>query len=264
MVYLPSMTIKKLDIFQFKSAGAFLTETYRLSKIQKKKVTLKQWAKNCGFKSPRALGMVFTGERLPSLNVVNSVSKILKFNHREHSYFVLLSERDRKQKQKKSTFEIDMQLTEMQTKVNVVPVNCTLTGQIVGDWYHLVIRQLAGKNGIQNDPAKISKLLKGKVTATEIRFGIDRMLKAGLLKIDAQGVLRITDDGLNFQSDVPSTAIQLHHLQMLDRAKESIKEVDVAQREFNSLTISMASQDLVAAKEMLRAFHAEFNKKFHR
>ena len=225
--------------------------------------TLEDWGRTLGYRSPRSMGMVLAGQRLPSRDLVHRLSRLLSFSDREHRYFELLVEIERLKRRKKNiNGAVLEEIKRIRGHIPKRHIMREKTFSFIAEWYHLVIRQLVGTKHFRNDPLWIKKQLRNKVSPAEIRASIKNMLGLGLIKRDAQGKLLPQDVPITTESDLASLAVRLHHRQMMTRAAEALQEQPVLAREFDSKTFNMNPRRMADAKRALRKLRDEFIREF--
>jgi uncharacterized protein (TIGR02147 family) len=229
---------------------------------QKKKWTLKEFARRLGYQSPRSIGMVLAGERLPSTEMINRISIICSHSPMERRYFELLIQLEKYKRKHKDPYLVLEQIRELNPKIDNIVMFDAETFRFIAEWYHLVIKQLIDTPNFREDAGWIRKRLYNKVTTAEIRQAIATMLKLGILERSEQGRLATTGKFISTQSDVVNLASRHHHSQMIDRAKESLNNQDIHMREFDSRTMRFDRKNIPAAKKMIHDFRNQFIQRF--
>ncbi len=132
----------------------------------------------------------------------------------------------------------------------------------ITEWFFLVIKQLVETPSFKEDPTWIQKRLRNKVSISQIHSAIEAMLSLGILMRTESGKLCSSHKSVTTKSDISDIAVQIHHKQMLDRAKESIGEQAVLEREVDSKTFRMNPSRMGEAKIFLRKLRDEFLRNF--
>ena len=85
------MSDQKISIFNFDNYLDFLKVVAQpKDSAETNKLTLEDWAKRLGYRSPSSLSMVLKGQRLPSQDMLQAISEDLKLNQFEIQYLELL------------------------------------------------------------------------------------------------------------------------------------------------------------------------------
>jgi uncharacterized protein (TIGR02147 family) len=251
------------DIFDFADHRAFLRASQRKHPATNRAMTLEVWVKRLGYQSPRSVAMVLKGQRLPSRDLIEALSKDLKLDTPRMRYFELLVQRERHAQEGEKLDHIHRDIQELNPKNLKRKVLDESRLTPISDWHNLVVRQLVDLPGFQEDEAWISKRLRGKVSPEAIKQGIALMLRNGYLVRTREGKLELPgEEALITKQDVPSTDIRRHHAGMMQRAVEALVEQDVSAREFGTCTIRVDAKRLAEAKKAIREFQASFNARF--
>ena len=244
-----------LNLFEFVHYRDFLGHLKQSHWVARgRPLTLDRISQKLGYRSPRLLGMVLKGQRLPSQEFMDRLASHLKLNVSQKRYLQLLVRYERLKSKGKDTQPIIEEIREL---IPGAHYDLELENHVfhyVADWYTLVIRQLQNIKGIQWNPARIRNLLRNKVSTAQVSQAIHSLQKLQLIGDQAS-------DNLISKQDIPSTAIKKHHEQM---ALEALYEQPVEDREFSALTIAVHQDDIDEAKQFIRSFRDQFNKRFSR
>ncbi|WP_413580904.1 TIGR02147 family protein [Bdellovibrio sp. HCB288] len=122
---------------------------------------------------------------------------------------------------------------------------------LIADWQNLAVLELIDLPEMNHNHAEIANRLK--ITVGEAEATIDRLMQVGLLK-EENGKWKPSDPDSTTSSDVPSTAIQNFHRQMLGRAQRSLQVDPVESRDLSSVVFGVDADQLAYAKERIREF----------
>ncbi len=126
--------------------------------------------------------------------------------------------------------------------------------KLISRWYHFAILGLAElKSNVADGSWIADKLGISEVIATE---AFHTMVKAGYLRLE-RGQFRVQQT-VETKSDVSSAEVRKYHKQVLHLASLKIEDVEMAQREFLSMTLAINPRNIQAAKEMIRKFKNQF------
>jgi uncharacterized protein (TIGR02147 family) len=252
------------SIFEYQSFRDYLENIRRLPlTLSKRPLTYGLWAKRLGYKSPRIVGMVFKGRRLPSADMIERLGRVLKLNRSELRYFNLLVKLERGRIRGRDTRGIIEDLEELNPTARDRYQVEEGTFSFIADWYHVVLRQLIESPDFREDPAWISQKLRKKVSEAQIRQALHTLLNLKLVARDeATHRLARHQKSLVTTHDVPSGALKSHHTQMIQRALEAVTEQDVSERELSATALQFDATKLDEAKKAIRQFRDNFDKKF--
>jgi uncharacterized protein (TIGR02147 family) len=223
-------------------------------------MSAREWSERLGYKSPQSISMILSGERLPSRALTHKLAKELNLGLRETRYFELLIDLKAAARRGQDTRVILDQLEELHPAfLDHVTVD-EATFKYMSEWFCLVIKQLIGRPDFVESPEWIAGQLGGKISLKDAEVGLKIIENLGLA-VRENGKLKPAKDVRTTQ-DVPSEAIKLFHSQMLDRAKEALREQSVEDREIQALTLQMPASRVKEAKDEVRKFMRSFNEKF--
>jgi uncharacterized protein (TIGR02147 family) len=128
------------------------------------------------------------------------------------------------------------------------------------DWYHWAIYALVDLPDFQNDVNWIQQRLGNEIDKKTIRSAIERMLRLGLLIQSDEGRLTNVDpDGTPLELDlgVPSSAVRQYHAQMIERAKASIEQQSMEERQLSATTLAFNPASLSKVAEIIAEAHRQ-------
>lgn len=251
------------DVYQFESFFEYLKAiVYHFHKTKFGPKTNGEWALRLGYKSPRSFGMITSGERLPSNEMISSLSKYLKLSKRKEEYLRLLVTLEKKRKKNKPINTTINQLKEINPKNSSFHFIEPDEFSHISKWYYLVLRQILIWPYHESEIHTLHSLIGKQIKLRTLKNALELMIAHGFLKRDQDGFISIAKQGLNTRSDIPSHAVIQHHLEMLDQTKKHLVSDQPEEREFQSLTFRCKATDMKEAKEFIRDFKEEFNKRF--
>lgn len=120
--------------------------------------------------------------------------------------------------------------------------------QVISDWYHSAIMELALVKGQKSAPEWIANKLG--ISKLEVEMALKRLERLGLLT-KRNGKLSRKTKPVKTTTDIPSSAIRKHHKQIFEMAKVSIENDPVDKRHFWSIVMAINPKQIPKAKEML-------------
>jgi len=126
--------------------------------------------------------------------------------------------------------------------------------QVVADWYHFAILHLMETEGFRWETEFIAKRLS--ITVPEVKKAVAALEQTKMIERTKDGYRRIEE----FQQteDVPSRAIRMHHLQLIQKAAAAVEDQTIEERDFASVVVAVDRTRLPELKERLREFREEF------
>ena len=131
--------------------------------------------------------------------------------------------------------------------------------EIISEWYHFAILELAAVDDFQPTNKWIAKSLG--ISLAETQSAVDRLLRTGLLKIDADGTWKDqANDMTNICSQSTSSALRLVQKQILQKAIDALENVDLESRDNTGMTMAIDTKLLPEAKKKIAKFRRELCK----
>lgn len=254
-----------MTVFEFTDFRAFIKYRFSLqlyNSIGRKKSNLSRITKNLGYSSPSLLSMVLNGKRLPSDELCEVLIRNWNLTLKEGEYFRLLVELERKRNQGQDTTETVQRISRV-TPNRSIKIFKDSEFSAIREWYFHVIQLLVESPGFREDPHWISKTLRRKITPRQAELAIEKLEQLGLLERDPiSKQLKVGSSFSETTHNIPSSAIRLHHKEMISRALEALEESPVAERTFNSLAFHVEPERLPAIRQRILDFTREINSEF--
>lgn len=253
--------MKNVDIYSYDTLSAYLSDA--LQKCFGQRATQAQIAKKLGYKSHRIIGMVLSGERPPSSDLLKQLAGVFGLTPNENSYLGLLLDLAKRQRRGLPAADILQKMHELRPKDHNSTQIDTDQFSYISDWYFLVLKRMVAMADFVEEPAVIRERLRQKVTTPQIRMAFETLQRLGFLQRDPQTKkLSPKVENLVTTRNVPSAAIRQHHRQMLNRATEALSEDSVEFREFHAMPLQFDRSRMREAKEFLDKMVDEFDAKF--
>lgn len=208
---------------------------------RKQRIPLQAWAKRLGYKSPRSLEMIISGDRIPSAQLVDRISKDLKLTQLEKAYFTLMVQREKALRKEQPVHDLEKEMDRIRPAKYRGRYISNEIFQRVSEWYPLVIRQLTMTPDFKDDIAWITQKLRRKITNSQVAAALAEWKE---LAFDRRTLY--TPD------DVPSLAVRSFHKKMLRKAIDALDEFPVDEREYFSLTFRSSKKNMQKLKKVLR------------
>jgi uncharacterized protein (TIGR02147 family) len=253
----------KPSIFDYRHHAEYLWDVGRhRNRRLHRPLSHAQWARQLGYRSPRGIAMVLSGQRLPSADMLHRLSTYLSHSEAEHRYLEMLVEKERHVQEGRDTEPLEAQLWKINPKADATQEMSLEDFAQMGQWFFYVIKQLIDTQGFQEDYGWIQRRLRGKVSPVEIRGALRVLTQLGIVRRGKDGRLRTTGASISVPHDIKSTALREHHRGLAARAVEALEEQAPAEREFDSLTLRVSPEALPKVKEAIRHFVNQFDKSF--
>lgn len=120
--------------------------------------------------------------------------------------------------------------------------------KVIADWYHFAILAFFGANeSYSMDELKESL----KVPLTKVKRAVKRLSDLDLIERSGKGFRPVSQSSFTGDS-IPSEAIRESHRQILQKAMDALEEIDMAERESQSLFFSVPKKKLPELREVLK------------
>jgi len=230
-----------------------------------KTLTLQEFANKLGYKSPSLLSMIATGKRLPSSEILEELFEEWKVDSNQREIIRLRVEIEKRLTKQKPVNSLLEKLSKKDKKLRYETLEID-TFNSIKDWYNVILQMMVDSPQFKEDYVYLSYILRRKVSSTQIKKGIETLIKVGLIKRNQEtGILEKCniDNSLETPHDIPSEAIREHHKGMISRALEAVDDLPISERHLNSLTLKFNNRQMPEAKKAIIDFVKEFNERFH-
>ncbi|QDK41610.1 hypothetical protein DOM21_09120 [Bacteriovorax stolpii] len=257
--------MSEYNFTEFKDFFEYNLKKYNRDSEGVKIFTLNDLSKRLGYKSPSLLSMIATGRRLPSNEILEVLFEEWKIEKNQREIIRIRLEIEKRMRKNKPAGLLLERLAKIDKKSKYQMIDLDAFNSIK-EWHNLVLQMLVSTPDFKEDYTQISYLLKRKVTPSQVRKGIETLLKVGLIKRDPKtGELESAtpDSSHETTHDIPSEAIREHHKGMIARALEVVEEQSVHERHLNALTLKFDKDKTDEAKAFILNFVKDFNSKFY-
>ena len=128
--------------------------------------------------------------------------------------------------------------------------------QVISEWYHGALMELPQIKGFEDNPNWMAARLG--ISVDQVEAGIEKLLKLQLLAKDENGQLISPTVASGVMTEIPSAAIRKAHRQLLERASDSLLNVPMNAREFNSMIIAIPDLEMPRFRREIQQFMNTF------
>ena len=241
---------KQINIYEYSSSRNYLVDVFRLKKQKNNSYSLRSWAKKLGFKNNAQLSMFFQGKRDLTLNKIPYFIADLDLSSKEALYFEGLVELDRA----KNNFQRQMIYSRLNEIIGLKEVKFKEleSFQILKNPIYAFVLEMCELSGVEPSAAGIAKNMRKELLGL---YDVSQILET----LDAAGLIVRKGDkykktNINLQNipDLESKAVQSFHSRCCDIARESLDQIDLVEREFNTFIFNIRSQDLPKLRQQVR------------
>ena len=123
-------------------------------------------------------------------------------------------------------------------------------------WYYSVLWNYFGMNSGQMHPEAIAKALYPRVTAQEVKGGIELLLQLGLIKRMANGYA-VAENHVSTHAEFKGEVAMEYNRQFLGLAQNALERVRPEFRRLNTMVFSLSEDGIAAIHERSLSFMAE-------
>lgn len=124
-------------------------------------------------------------------------------------------------------------------------------------WYYSALRELLNFYPFIDDHAKLAKMLRPAIKVEEARKAMKFLLESGMVERQPDGTFRLTEAIVSSGEKIRAPLVNNLHISMAELAIRAIQEMQPAERDFSSLTLSLSPHTLEAVKARIRKFRKE-------
>lgn len=234
----------------------FLAAYYTYKKNFRGGFSYRMFALRCGIKSPNYLQLVIQGRRNLSENMATSVAKAMQLSALERRIFCALVKKENAQDE--TTQEQARRDWLIAVKQMVTKSMPQAQAEILGGWYHLLVRELVFLKDFEPSGAWVSSRLRGMISERQGEESIAKLLSAGLIQQNSQGqwlaVDQVIDTGPEGYNEIKVTQL---HKETLKIWSQNLEGFNSQQREMGLINIPISRDKIPEFKSRLRQFQEE-------
>lgn len=243
-------------IFAYDDPVSFLNAELRRRKRQDHRYSLREWARQLGYRNPSYLSDVLKGRRRLRISVSTLISRELRLNEVASRYFdltVLISQ-TRDLKEKRHLVKLLDALRPEEWK-DATP-RALEQFDLIADWHNFVLMVMPSLKDFRSDLKSISTRMRNQVPVETLEESIRLLVEMGFLKRDNSGNLTSSSDTtIVLEPKVKKMAAREYQRQMAKKAAESLEAQKSEDIEFRGTTISFQKKDMEAVRALVREFH---------
>lgn len=191
-------------------------------------------------------------------------SKSLKLNEKEGNYFenLVLYNQAKDESDKRIYFE---RLSKSASGKKTKSFNL-LKGQYnyLTNWYIVAIRELISLVDFEEDPAWISKKLRGRVSKKQVVDALEDLLRLGLVVRDDSGKLIVGNEFVNVDIDSSQSFLIVDkiHRDVLDLAKDTLSIDRFDDRSYQCAMMSIKKEQFPEMRKEVNEFLKQIRNKY--
>ncbi len=242
------------EIYQYRSAKDYLVDVVAAKQRADQNFSIRGWAREMGMPSHSLLVMVLQGKRKVSIKQIPFFARGLNLTKNDQLYFQAIIQFENATTPAEQSMYANW-LSENSPK-DSTSINVIDQFWMISEWIHMAIMAMVSLRNFDHTVAYIQKRLRKKFTTQEISSAIKRLRQFKLLE-EVEGKLYLTATVSTTRNDIADAGVRDYHKQVAELAKEAVEEQSSAEREFQSFTVPVASDQIMVAKKMIREFRTE-------
>jgi hypothetical protein len=266
--------IENQTLFQAATTGEALNVL--LSSGRKKPLSIRELSRRLGYQSDRALGMAHKGARPMSQEMLENLASHFHLSEKQNKFLHLVNERTKlavtggarstgkrldrariSQGGSTKATRIDAELLKLRTSTDIYDVLTSNELEKLEAWYAIPILAMITRAGQASEAALLSAF-EGRISEKELKQAVEAHVKLGRIErmVGPAGEALLQDAKparfITTRPDIPSRSVRRIHENQLERAKATLEEQSVLDREFMTFSIAIDPALLPELKKKIR------------
>jgi len=256
--------MQETSVFEYLNYRVFLQDHYDRKRADKPSYSMSAFIRKAGLRenSRGYLKLVIEGKRNLTQHTIRRFAEALELSDQASNYFESLVgfNQSKHLHDREHFFNRLTQISKDKKSKQLKIMESQF--RFFSNWYYVAIHQLVELSEFREDYDWISSILKKKITRTQAKKAVEDLLDIGFLIRDDEGFLETSDPLLKFEGGKFYDIIEKYHLQMMDRAKESMSEDLYPLRNFSGVTLACEQSRFEDLKKMVDQFRDQLMMQF--
>jgi len=243
------------DIFNYNEVSSFLKDFHSYKKMKNEKFSLRAWAKNIGLSTPTILHNILSGKRKITKNLIPQITRSLKLDSSESTYFDLLVDYCRLEDEElKDYYSKKMSILK---KIRSLNHHEMMNFELLSHPLYAAILEMTTLKDFELSHQWIKDRLIESFSLKEIELALKSLSRAGLLEEksnDLDQKVKKSYDHLSNYFDISSSAVQAFHERSSILASKAIHQQSLDEREFSAFAFNIEKSNLPLMKNEMREF----------
>ncbi len=244
---------KPASVFEYMDYRELLRDRIAARKTGKPSFSLRYLAGKTGL-SASLLTRVLKGQRNLNPSAALLLAKVLGFRDAERDFLEALIMFGQAKSHAEKNHFLDRILRIRATKVRTLGPDKV---EYFRTWYYSALRELMNFYPFAEDYGSLAKMLRPAIKAEEARKAIKFLIEAGMIEKTPVGTYKLTEAIVSSGDRIRAPLVNNLHISMAELATRAIHEMQLAERDFSSLTLSLSPNNLEAVKARIRKFRKE-------
>ena len=223
-------------IFSYLSYRKYLSDWYQAQKDADSRFSHRLFARKAGVRSPSLFNEVVAGRRNLSQRTLEGFIKALDLNNEQAVFFSNLVQLDqaRTDEEKNEAWERVAASRRFRSARSIEGGMF----RYLSNWYFPATRELALRDDFTADPTWVAERLLPRITVAQARDALDTLFELGML-VGEEGRVYPAEVSVATPHEVAGLAVHNYHRDMLQRATDSIVQVDASERHLLGVTVGI-------------------------
>jgi|GEM_PF-1719485 len=239
---------KRPDLFTYQDYRAFLRDWIGYLKTQRKRFSLRKLAVEAQM-GTGYLSMVLSGKHAISAKGLAKILPHLGLNESEKTFLELLL----------TVAESDIHGVRMEALGRIQRFRAyeqhnpqeMETFQYLSRWYHVAIREMAGLDGVEWEPAAIQKRLKSRVPLKEVDDALKFLVDHKYIELSKDGAVNFPEKNIQCFDKIFQVALRQFHREMFRIAGETLDNTPIEQRHVLGHTVAVSKSTYVKIRDLM-------------
>lgn len=242
-----------IDVFSYQDYRLFLADYYQAKKP--KGFSYRAFSRDAGLGAPNYLKLVIEGKRNLTGEMAARFAAACALNQEGVAFFCALVQFNQASgADERNSAHARLRAFRRYRKSQKLDM---AEAAYHSTWYLPAIRELVLSADFKEDPEWIARLLRPQIKPSEVTQAIRILLELGLLSRTEDGRLTQQQRVLSTGPETTGLHITNYHLEMMQRAAQSIDLIGRAERDISSLTLCLGQGALEKLKQRLQEFRRE-------
>ncbi len=227
------------EIYNYSDYRQYIKDYYEYNKSRNDIFSFRYLAQKAGINSSGFFKLIIEGKRNLTKQTILKTCTALKLNDKEAEYFENLVFFNQAQKLEEKNYFFD-KLISLQRVKDIQKVREDQY-EYYKEWYHCIIRELVVMVGVktESDYTKIAKLIRPKITGSEVKKSIKLLLDLGFLKVE-DGEFFQREPVIATGSNIKAFQVVQFQIKMLEHAIRAFDISKPHERYTSSTTVSFS------------------------
>jgi uncharacterized protein (TIGR02147 family) len=243
-----------LNIYEYIDYKKFLSDWRKAEKQRNPGLTHEYLCHALGQKNRSYFNDIEMGRKCIGPEVLERITKLMELEGREAKYFRALVGYGQPASFQEKEFWFE-QIVEMNnTPKKIIEKE---TYQYFKEWWHAVVRSVLDTCKIDDDYAKLSGVLYGRITPRQAEESIELLSNLGLIQKDENGIWFPTDKAITTGDNVKDECMKQYQIANHDILRKIIEENAPGTHDSSLLTLSVTKKGLERIINRIRHLRSE-------